>query len=161
MAKKQEEIQFYKMRIFKLKQQLETARMEARQAKLRAKSASENSDYRQRLAQDSAIAMRRAQDQAETARIELQRAVRGGSIPYDMQAETTMSKARFDSLPEFSYSMPDLDGCKDGFMWKRNATPEWSPYFGIANEWLIGQLESVNLKYSMARIKWYKVNIQG
>ena len=161
LAKKQEEIQFYKSLAFKLKQQRETLKQELTVEKLKAKDSKLTSDDRLQMARRAQEDMRRAQDTAERLKLELRRAVRGGSIPYDMQEEITLTRALFRALPEYGYSLPDLVDRKDGFMWKRNATPEWSPYFGIADEWLIGEFSSINPKASMAQIKWYKANIQG
>lgn len=161
LAKKQEEIQFYKSLCFKLKQQRETLKQDLTVEKLRAKDSKLTSDERLQMATRAQEDMRRAQEMAERLKLDLRRSVRGGSIPWDFQEEITLTRALFEALPEYSFTLPDLVNRKDGFMWKRNGTPPWSPYFGIGDEWLIGEFSSVNMKASMAQIKWYKANIQG
>ena len=161
LAKKKEEIQFYKSLCFKLKQQREALKQELTVEKLKAKGSKLTSDERLHMARQAQGDMRKAQETAERLTLELRRAVRGGSIAYDFQEEITLTRALFRVLPEYSFTLPDLVNRKDGFMWKRNGTPSWSPYFGIADEWIIGEFSKINPKASMAQIKWYKANIEG
>lgn len=161
LARKKEEVQLHKARCFKLKQQREALRQELTVERLRVKDSKLNSDERLIMAQKSQAALRSSQDEVERLKLSMRRMAKGETAPYDSREEITMKKELFDKLPEYSYSLPDFVERTKGFMWRRKETPPWSPYSGIADEWLVGELLGLSGNSSSVKIKWYKVILQG
>ncbi|KKN81507.1 hypothetical protein LCGC14_0317660 [marine sediment metagenome] len=163
LAKKKEEIQLHKALCFKLKQQRDTLKQELIVERLKVKDTKITGDERLRMAQRAQSAHRQSRDEVERLRLQIHRMANGETLPYDAREEITMNKELFDRLPEYSYSLPDFVDRTKGFMWRRKETPPWSPYFGIADEWLVGEFlgkAEMSLK-RMVKIKWYKVILKG
>lgn len=163
LAKKQEEIQFYKARCFKLKQQRETLKQELERAQQRAKSASQSRDY---LDQEAGVLRNNLNSttrEIDRLKRELERKDRTKRyVPYDLCEEMSMTREDLMKLPEYSYSFPELKNHERGFRWRRNMIPPSSPYHGIADEWVVGELTgSFRSTSSTSSITWYKVNIEG
>ncbi len=140
---------------FKLKQQREAMKLELAAQRLKTKESGI-------LAMNAQSALSISRDEVRQLKFQINRMNKGETLPYDTRQEITMKKELFDRLPEYSYSLPDFVDRAEGFMWRRKETPPWSPYSGIADEWLVGELLGrTNATPSTIKIKWYKVILLG
>lgn len=155
LAKKQEEVQRHRAMCFKLKQQREALKLGLAAERLKAKEA-------RIVATNVQSALSISRNEVDQLKFHISRMTKGETLPYDTRQEITMKKELFDRLPEYSYSLPDFVDRVAGFMWRRKETPPWSPYSGIADEWLVGELLGLRPdRDSTVKIKWYKVILQG